>query len=575
MKSNIASTPLTGDHSRMGILQKLSIPLIFFFALLSAFFVYYPITDTDIWWHLAAGRELIRAKAFFHTDPFAYSLDHPQWIDVHWLFQCMVYGIYKVAGLWGIVYVKCAVTALVGILLAAIHADRRIGAITAALYALLIYDARYLVLERPTLVTLLSMALFIVIIERYLRSGTWKTLLWLIPIQIIWTNSQGLFALGFAIVSCYAAGIFVDRVRQSKEASLSKRIRNSLPWPLVIATAILPLISLVNPYGLRGLLFPLRLFGRIDPSVGNIFSRNISENIPLFSLQGIDLHYIYSVAIITGIFLVAFVVIGKKRRAVDLLLAAAFFYLSYRAVRNVLLYYVIISPIVGRMIFIHWKAALSHVKLQMAARWGGFALAVIIFLLVMICAGRTVLVASCFPHGNALSPFRVPTGAVEFMKSHPIEGRLFNADRFGGYCLWELYPPRQVYIDGRFIIRSAPFFKEYLDLCNYPERFDSLARAQGITQAVLPTAIFLMHMPLVKWLYRSNDWALVYTDGASALFYTKSSASTTRPIDLRDAATVGSLRQAVCERWNNDRYIRAENLLYLEYMVGNLTTERP
>jgi hypothetical protein len=572
MISSIASTPRNIDDSRMGNHRKFAIPIILSLSLLSAFFVYYPITDTDIWWHLAAGRELVRAKAFFLTDPFAYSLDHPQWIDIHWLFQIMAYGIYRATGYWGIIIVKCAITAVVCLILSMVHAGRRSGVFTAALYAPLIFEARFLVLERPVLITLVCMAVFLCCLERFVRTGAWKNLLWLIPAQIFWTNSQGLFAIGFAIILCYAAGSFIDALRISGTRPLLQRIREALPWPLIIAAAALPMISLVNPYGLRGLLFPLRLFERIDPSVSNIFSRTITENIPLFSLNGMDVHYVYATIALTVILLAGIIALGKKLRTVDLLLSAAFFYLSYRAMRNVLLYFVIAAPIIGRTL------AILREKIRPANRWksvrrrAAIAIGGAYLLLLAICVGRTLQVVSCYPHHSPISPFRVPTAAVEFMKNHPVAGRLFNADRFGGYCLWELYPPQQVFVDGRLIIRPAAFFKAYLDLCKYPQRFDELAREHTITQVLLPTAIFLMHMPLVKWLYRSGEWDLVFTDGASVLFTARSSPAAAPPLDLGNPRTVQAIEEAIGDRWKSDLYIRAENLYYFKCMVAFLTT---
>ena len=542
-------------------------------AALSAFFVYFPITDTDIWWHLAAGRELVRTKAFFFTDPFAYSLDHPQWIDMHWLFQVLVYGIYRVGGCWGIVIVKCAATAVVGLLLALVAGNRRGGVFTAALYALLVFEARYLVLERPVLVTLACMAVFLYFLERFNRTGAWRNLLWLAPVQILWTNSQGLFAIGFAIVLCYAAGSFVDGLRAPGSTGWQKRISAALPWPLIAAAAALPVVSLINPYGLRGLLFPLRLFGRIDPSVANIFSRNITENIPLFSLHGADAHYLYVTLAISAVLVGCFVAQGKKRRTVDILLTAAFFYLSYRAMRNVLLYFVVAAPMIGRTLAMVWRGKMPSDRWTTVRRLAAAAATGAYLLLLALCISMQLQVMSCYPRHSAVSPFRVPSAAVEFMKNHPVPGRLFNADRYGGYLLWTQYPPRQVYLDGRFIIRSAAFFKDYLDLCVHPERFDAVARKYDVTQVLLPTAIFLMHMPLVNYVYRSGAWDLVYADGASVLF-TARPQSSAPPLDLANAATVRSIEGDIDGCWKADEYIRRENIYYFKTLVAYLTSNK-
>ena len=35
--------------------------------------VLFPLSSTDIWWHLAAGRRMVQTHAFLHEDPFAYA----------------------------------------------------------------------------------------------------------------------------------------------------------------------------------------------------------------------------------------------------------------------------------------------------------------------------------------------------------------------------------------------------------------------------------------------------------------------------------------------------------------------
>src|SRR4051812_42712861 len=65
-----------------------------------------PIADGDIFWHLAAGREMVRRHAWLRTDPFTISAGGRPWIDVHWLFQLGAYAVNRAAGLAGLVVVK-------------------------------------------------------------------------------------------------------------------------------------------------------------------------------------------------------------------------------------------------------------------------------------------------------------------------------------------------------------------------------------------------------------------------------------------------------------------------------------
>jgi hypothetical protein len=95
--------------------------------------------------------------------------------------------------------------------------------------------------------------------------------MWLLPgVFLFWVNTQGLFALGFVIL---AMGIADASLRPS----MWRRDRREW-WGLLIAACGLSVIAcLINPYGLRGLLFPLSLAG----TMGNPVFRTIGELTPI------------------------------------------------------------------------------------------------------------------------------------------------------------------------------------------------------------------------------------------------------------------------------------------------------
>src|SRR5262252_7867036 len=91
-----------------------------------------PIADGDIFWHLAAGRELIRTRAPITHDPFSVGAYGRDWIDVHWLFQLACYGVHALFGLRGLVLAKCCLIGLSALLLCA-AVPRSARPLTAAL----------------------------------------------------------------------------------------------------------------------------------------------------------------------------------------------------------------------------------------------------------------------------------------------------------------------------------------------------------------------------------------------------------------------------------------------------------
>src|SRR5450432_1808076 len=133
-----------------------------------------PSADGDIWWHLAAGREMVARGALLFTDPFSVSAQGRPWVDVHWLFQLAAFAIHSRFGLSGLVWVKCLVVGLGALLLLAAlpqkpHSWTRPLFVTLLLSALFV--ARALLLVRPVIVSLFFLGLFFAELERFRRDG--------------------------------------------------------------------------------------------------------------------------------------------------------------------------------------------------------------------------------------------------------------------------------------------------------------------------------------------------------------------------------------------------------------------
>ena len=110
------------------------------------------------------------------------------------------------------------------------------------------------------------------------RWDRYPALAWLLPlVQLAWVNSHGLFVLG-PLMLVFA---LVDAALR-RGALAAERIRW---WQTVVPACVATgLACLVNPYGLRGAIYPLELAGTMS---NPIFSHSIAEltPIPLFIEQ--------------------------------------------------------------------------------------------------------------------------------------------------------------------------------------------------------------------------------------------------------------------------------------------------
>ena len=531
---------------------------------LSAFFVYFPLTDTDIFWHLAAGREILARKHWLYTDPFSFSLPSPQWIDLHWLFQLCVYAIHSIGGEKALIGFKLIIIAAVSGILCSVYRSVRYIAVTACTTAILLYEVRYLICLRPVLITMLCMALYIFLLENVRLKENKKPLWWCVPLQILWTNSQGLYLIGLCIIGAYWAEAVIDYVRK----------KGTRPIAATLVLAASAVACLINPYGIKGLALPFALLSRISPDAHNIYSLNIAENVPLFALTGYEAIYRYTVIGAALLALVVFVLNRKAMRVAHILLFLGFLALAYCAERNVLLFVVAIIPLIGY----HTAQsgifdAVAPVRKRIKRPLTFFTIAVVVLILCWAVMRHAWVLAVCPPH-RALSPFRFPEKITEYLRRNPVEGRMFNDIRYGGYLLWNFYPDRQVFIDGRLIIRPESFFADYLKVCENPELFPVVARRFNCTYVIVPFAIFNLHHRLIRWLYESQDWRLQYTDGASVLFV-RSDFALNPAVNLSDQTTVDAIVDSIQVQWRDAPYVHKEALGYFSDLLSLLGLTDP
>ncbi len=232
----------------------------------------FPLKDADYYWHLRTGDLIRQSGQVPRVDFFTFTRAGTPWIDLHWIFQVGISWIREHGGVPALTLAKAVVTSLAVFLL--ITARRRAWPvwtmILAWLPALLVLSGRMYV--RPETLSLLYLALYLAVICRWDR---YPALAWLLPaVQVAWVNSHGLFVLG-PIILVFA---LIDALLRPGALDAERAGWWRITVPACVATG---LACLLNPYGLRGALYPLELARTMS---NPIFSRSIAEltPIPLF-----------------------------------------------------------------------------------------------------------------------------------------------------------------------------------------------------------------------------------------------------------------------------------------------------
>jgi hypothetical protein len=307
-----------------------------------------PISDGDIYWHLAAGREILHQRALLRLDPFTLSAAGRPWVDVHWLFQVGAYALYALSGFTGLAIAKAALVAGGATIL--VRAAEQSGSALArgvcaiAVLGGLILD-RHLVPMRPLIVTLFFLAVFLLALERVRTQPARARWAWVVLplVQIVWCNCQGLAPLGPVLVAMYLVGAWLSTVRTRHWPFASENASSVRPLALVLGLCVLA--SFVTPYGLDAVALPLRLLGRITHGQANVFSSAVAENIPPFILARTASELVWHFKWVLALLAVAIALLRPRFHLAHLLAMAAFLGLALMANRNLPLFYWVAAPL--------------------------------------------------------------------------------------------------------------------------------------------------------------------------------------------------------------------------------------
>jgi hypothetical protein len=277
--------------------------------------------------------------------------------------------------------------------------------------------------------------------------------------------------------------------------------------------------------------------------------------------------YVLVFALLCASALFSILVARQRTRSWHLYLFTTFTFLALMAQRNLILFLFATIPLISyNAQFISFKTD-SAVKKAVVY---GITLFISLYI-TFIMASHIQMIKSV---NNPISPFCHPVKSTRYLETHPLNGTIFNADRYGGYLLWHLYPSQKVYIDTRLSMRDRAFFSDYISVLYNPDQFPAIADRYSINAAVLP-AFIPLYEKFIHYLYFNPDWSLVIADGSEALFIRKEVVSGAG-IDLSNQFQVDSLfRQIQVDPDFESRPIKTEATFRLNRFIQSLHNEPP
>ncbi len=285
-------------------------------------------------------------------------------------------------------------------------------------------------------------------------------------------------------------------------------------WGLLAACVV---ACLLNPNGLRGLVYPFSYLGN------NASMRHILE------WASPDFHrpWFRSFEALLLLLIAGVAVSGRRPRAAEVLLVVAFTHLALLSERNINLFAVVTAPLIAAYLSSAWERVWTRgrgdaaragerrgigrvdprVPLAKVALYPAFA--VVLAVSVIVAKGPELTDA----YSMSAQAQRFPAGAVAYLNARRPTGPLFNSYDWGGYLIWTLNPPLRVYVDGRADPYGDPFIDAFFNTWEAGYGWQATLRSQGVRLVLVEPS-----SGLGQALANTPSWRVDYRDNLSVLY---------------------------------------------------------
>lgn len=458
----------------------------------------FPIGNLDIWFHLKTGELIYQTGRIPVTDPFSYTAFGNLWINHEWLFGLGAYLLYAASGIAGLIVLKAAVAgALLWLILKTVRryrVSRLMEVEVLLLSALAIYPRVYV---RPHVLTFLFVAYLVWRLDGY-RQGAGRVPWDLPPLFALWSNVHGGVVFGLGVLGLTVVGDLIDLVAGgvSSEPAASGQAKKRF-GRLVLVSCLSGLATLLNPF-----TYHLHVFITEHLFIGEVVK--IAEHVSVLGL-GFTFYWV-----LAGVSAFALIRLWPRARWADVLVVLAFGLFSMKSHRTTPVFAIVAAPVIVKAL------GVPMADESKAPRGVAVTLAATCALVALAIGGHIFpgyyARAGVPPVGFGLYEPRYPIGAVAFAKEHKLPGPIYNEYDFGGYLIWNWYPERKVFQDGRTLVYKREFFRSVYGE-KAPEEWEGLMDSYGVRTALVSTRLEANFTDK----FTGEGWALLYWDEVAAV----------------------------------------------------------
>jgi hypothetical protein len=463
-----------------------------------------PILDPDFWWHMRTGQLIWETGTIPRVDAFSYTVSGHPWITHEWLTEVLIYALYSLAGQGGLILVFAAIITAAFTLLYLQCEGRPYLASFVVVWAAICSAVTWGV--RPQMLSLLLSAVFLYVLHLY-RMGK-RRIIWLLPpIMALWVNLHGSFFLGLVYPLVFMIGVAIDNLwRPRQEGTMSWRDTRRL----AVVTALTVLATILNPNGLRLLVYPFGTLG--SPAMQTYIMEWFSPDFHLTQFQPFAF-YLLGLLLSMGLS-------ARVPTASELLFLVGFGYAALISARHIPFFVLVTAPTLAAQLLHIWsKGDWSDRFAPRALRPGRARIALNWLLLAVVALGVAFKTPYTLAENDHAQREAFPVSAVDFIVESEPSGNMYNLYHWGGYLIWRLYPERRVFIDGRADVYGDAFIEEYLKVYQLRDGWREPLERYNVRILLIDQTSALSTV-----LHESPGWTRAYADEKAAVFVRRDEA---------------------------------------------------
>jgi len=454
--------------------------------------------DSDLGRHLTLGNYILDNRTVPAHDLFSHTLPNQPRPPYEWLSQILLALANRLLGLDGVILLTAIIIAATFTLLFQFASHRSGSPIIAFVVTLIATGASSIHwLPRPHIITFLFLVIWVEKLEQ-LKNDEPGRLFTFPLLMIFWANLHGGFIFGLLAWGAYMIGRLIEKWQ--------RKTTNSIGRKLLLAGLFSLFATTVTP----------SLWRNWEAVLNNrstfILSRTAETMPPNLTIPSV-LPFTLLLALTVTFFLVN----RKTLSASHFFLLAGLGVMSLLMARNIPLFAIACTPILSRMI----KTFLvrSNAWRRSEERFAGFGrqnhwymisltftLGVIVFFINSHIANHR----SYFQ----FNPQVFPVEAMDWLATHPQNGKMFNEFNWGGYILYRSWPAQQVFLDSQSDFYGEALMKDYEQIITTQRNWENLLGKYQVSWAIIPS-----NSSLFTVLLENQDWETEYKDETAIIIH--------------------------------------------------------